>query len=89
MFVERLSIWVVAFSFLLYCSMSFSLLFNIIGSSPAWFALKKKWQIQVHYVKVCGTEDGDQRGGEWEPIKISSEIQTVGLYPKTTANPRT
>ena len=52
MFVERLSIWVVAFSFLLYCSMSFSLLFYIIGNSPAWFASKKNWQIQVHYVKV-------------------------------------
>ena len=39
---------------------------------------------------LCGTEDGDQRGGgEWEPIKISSEIQTVELYPKTTANPQT
>ena len=30
----------------------------------------------------CGTEAGDQRGGEWEPIKISSEIQTAGLYPE-------
>ena len=31
---------------------------------------------------LCGTEAGDQRGGECEPIKISSEIQTVGLYPE-------
>ena len=23
-------------------------------------------------------------GGEWEPIKISLEIQPVGLYPKIT-----
>ena len=37
---------------------------------------------------LCGTEADDQRG-EWEPIKFSSEIQTVALYPKTTANPRT
>ena len=29
------------------------------------------------------------RGGEWEPIKISSEIQTVGLYPENHPNPQT
>jgi len=37
---------------------------------------------------LCGTEAGDQRGGEWEPIKISSEIQTVGLYPENHPSPQ-
>ena len=37
---------------------------------------------------LCGTEAGDQRGGEWEPIKISFEIQTVGLYPENHPNPQ-
>ena len=27
-------------------------------------------------------------GGEWEPIKISSEIQTVGLYPENHPSPQ-
>ena len=39
---------------------------SVFGSTSGW----------------CGTEAGDQRGGEWEPIKISFEIQPVGLYPK-------
>ena len=38
--------------------------------------------------RLCGTEAGDQRGGEWEPIKISSEIQTVGLYPENHPSPQ-
>ena len=39
-------------------------------------------------IRFCGTEAGDQRGGEWEPIKISSEIQTVGLYPENHPSPQ-
>jgi len=37
---------------------------------------------------LCGTEVGDQRGVEWEPIKISFEIQTVGLYPENHPSPQ-
>ena len=28
------------------------------------------------------------RGGEWEPIKISFEIQIVGLYPENHPSPQ-
>ena len=28
------------------------------------------------------------RGGEWEPIKISSEIHTVDLYPENHPSPQ-
>ena len=32
----------------------------------------------------CMKDRSRARGGEWEPIKISSEIQIVGLCPKIT-----
>ena len=31
---------------------------------------------------LCGTEAGDQRGGEWEPIKISSKFESSAYIPK-------
>ena len=34
------------------------------------------------------TETGDQRGGEWEPIKISFEIDLSAYIPKITTNPQ-
>ena len=43
---------------------------------------------ELSALSSCGTEAGDQRGGEWEPIKISSEIQTVGLYPENHPSPQ-
>ena len=36
-----------------------------------------------------GTETGDQRGGECEPIKISLEINLSAYIPKITTSPRT
>ena len=30
----------------------------------------------------CGTEAGDQRGGEWEPIKISLKFESSAYIPK-------
>ena len=35
-----------------------------------------------------GTETGDQRGAEWEPIKISFEIDPSAYIPKITTNPQ-
>ena len=32
---------------------------------------------------ACGTEAGDQRGGEWEPIKISSKFESSAYIPKS------
>ena len=32
---------------------------------------------------MCGTEAGDQRGGEWEPIKISSKFESSAYIPKS------
>jgi len=34
-------------------------------------------------VPAWGTETGDQRGGEWEPIKISSKFETSVYVPKS------
>ena len=31
----------------------------------------------------CGTEASDQRGGEWEPIKISSKFESSAYIPKS------
>jgi len=38
----------------------------------------------------CGTEAGDQRGGEWEPIKISLKFESSAYIPKPpqTLEPR-
>ena len=35
-----------------------------------------------------GTETDDQMGGEWEPIKISFEIDPSAYIPKITTNPQ-
>src|SRR6185369_14081698 len=35
-----------------------------------------------------GPKPATRGGGEWEPIKISSEIQTVGLYPENHPSPQ-
>ena len=43
MFVERFGVGLFAFFlFVILLNLSFHLLFNIIGSSPAWFVSKKK-----------------------------------------------
>ena len=46
MFVERFGVMLLRFSFLflVLLNLSFHLLFNIIGGSPAWFVSKKNQQ---------------------------------------------
>ena len=40
-------------------------------------------QEAMYDASMWGTETGDQRGGEWEPIKISSEIDPSAYIPKS------
>ena len=40
-------------------------------------------------IVIGGTETSDQRGREWEPIKISFEIDPSAYIPEITSSPHT
>ena len=42
----------------------------------------------MNFTTIWETETGDQRGGEWEPIKISFEIDPSAYILKITTNPQ-
>ena len=54
--------------------------------------------LDIYLVYVQGSDSAKKqgegpklatRGGEWEPIKISLEIDPLAYIPKITTNPRT
>ena len=54
---------------------------------PLW-AIHQPWRTIKSWSNLHNTETGDQRGGEWEPIKISLEINPSAYFPKITINPQ-
>ena len=58
------------------------------------YALEERNRIILLYIPPTwrstseGPKPATRGGGEWEPIKISSEIQTVGLYPENHPSPQ-
>jgi len=66
MFVERFGVRLLRFSFLfiVLLNLSFHLLFNIIGSSPAWFVSKKKIPLKSLEVDVGVTQVGSLDGNQ-------------------------
>ena len=70
------------------------LLFNIKGRSPAG-SFKKNCSSTKSGCRNCPSANKRSRdrnwrpeGGEWEPIKISLEIDLSAYIPKITTNPR-